>query len=67
MQVDERVEPAEPDGSKQLNVYMSPELRKRLKSAAAKRGTSESSTAVKFLERSLDWFEKLTDDESEAV
>jgi hypothetical protein len=66
MQVDERPEVKEEEQDR-LNVYMPAVLRKRLKNAADKRGTSESATAVKFLERSLDWFEGLSRDESDAV
>lgn len=50
-----------------LNLYLSAETRARLQKAADTRGTSESATAVKFLERSLDWFEGLSRDEREAV
>lgn len=50
-----------------LNLYLSAEVRARLQRAADARGTSESATAVKFLERSLDWFEGLNRDEREAV
>lgn len=50
-----------------VNLYLPAALRNRLKKAATKRGTSESQTAVKFLERSLDWFEGLTDDEQVAL
>jgi hypothetical protein len=64
MQVDDRPEAPEQE---RLNVYMSSETRRRIKRAASLRGTSESATAVKFLERSLDWFEGLSRDEREAV
>lgn len=66
MQLDERPEVRDSE-QERLNVYMPAELRKRLKRAAVVRGTSESATAVKFLERSLEWFEGLARDEREAV
>ena len=58
---------AERPTADRLNLYLSAELRARLKRAAAIRGTSESATAVKFLERSVEWFESLSREDREAV
>ncbi len=46
-----------------LNVYMTAEMRQRLKDIAALRGTTEGTTARWLMERAMDWYDRLTADQ----
>jgi hypothetical protein len=53
--------------SERFNFYLSPELRDRLRRAAAVRQTTEGMTLRWLLERSLQWFESLPPPEQQAL